>query len=100
MQAAAKGVGAQAVTVDADIAKVSIVGVGMRGHSGVAFQMFKTLAEQGINILMISTSEIKISVIVRKALADKAMIALHKAFRLDKSRVARGKSAAKVQRKR
>jgi aspartate kinase len=96
MQTAAKGVGVHAVNVDADIAKVSIVGVGMRGHSGVAFQMFKTLAEQGINILMISTSEIKISVIVRKALADKAMIALHKAFRLDKARVARAKPAAKA----
>jgi len=96
MQTAAKSAGVQAVNVDADIAKVSIVGVGMRGHSGVAFQMFKTLAEQGINILMISTSEIKISVIVRKALADKAMIALHKAFRLDKSRVARGKPTARV----
>ncbi|MFA5042813.1 MAG: aspartate kinase [Kiritimatiellia bacterium] len=94
MQAAAKGVGAQTVNVDADIAKVSIVGVGMRGHSGVAFQMFKTLAEQSINILMISTSEIKISVIVRKALADKAMIALHKAFRLDKPA-----AKAKVRRK-
>ena len=101
MQNVAKGVGVHAVNVDADIAKVSIVGVGMRGHSGVAFQMFKTLAKQGINILMISTSEIKVSVIVRKALADKAMIALHKTFRLDKSRGARGKPAvkAKVRRK-
>jgi len=96
MQTAAKSAGVQAVNVDADIAKISIVGVGMRGHSGVAFQMFKTLAEHGINILMISTSEIKISVIVRKALADKAMIALHKVFQLDKARVARGKSVAKA----
>lgn len=86
IQSTAKGVRARAVNVDTDIAKVSIVGVGMRGHSGVAFLMFKTLAARGINILMISTSEIKISVIVRKKLADKAMIALHKAFRLDKPR--------------
>ncbi len=95
VQAAAKNAGAHAVSVDADIAKISIVGVGMRGHSGVAFQMFKTLAEHGVNILMISTSEIKISVIIRKALADKAMIALHKVFRLDKPGAVRGKSALK-----
>lgn len=95
VQAAAKKARAHAVSVDADVAKLSIVGVGMRGHSGVAFQMFKTLAENGINILMISTSEIKISVIVRKALADKAMIALHRAFRLDKPAALRGKSVLK-----
>ncbi len=77
--------GGPSLAVDTDIAKVSVVGVGMRGHSGVAFRTFKTLAERGINIQMISTSEIKISVIVKKALANKAMIALHKAFKLDKS---------------
>jgi len=68
--------------MDNDIAKVSIVGVGMRGHSGVAFQMFNALAAKDINILMISTSEIKISVIIRKKFASLAMKALHKAFKL------------------
>lgn len=95
MQSAIKNIGVNAVNVDTDIAKVSIVGVGMRGHSGVAFQMFKTLAEQGINILMISTSEIKVSVIIRKALADKAMVALHKAFRLDKPTLKKAGARAK-----
>jgi len=85
IRAAAKKVGVQAVNVDEDVAKVSIVGVGMRGHSGVAFHMFNTLAENNINILMISTSEIKISVIIRKKLANKALRALHKTFSLDKS---------------
>lgn len=70
------------INVDNDIAKVSIVGVGMRGHSGVAFQMFKALAGQNINILMISTSEIKISVIIRKKYASLAMKTLHRAFNL------------------
>ncbi len=74
------------IAADADVGKVSIVGVGMRGHSGVAFQMFKALAAEGINILMISTSEIKISVLVRKHLADRAMRALHRAFGLDAPR--------------
>lgn len=83
IQKAARAVGVQAVRVDEDIAKVSIVGVGMRGHSGVAFQMFETLAARNINIEMISTSEIKISVVIRKALADQAMLALHRAFKLD-----------------
>ncbi len=74
--------GVKGVEIDRDVAKVSIVGVGMQGHSGVAFKMFKTLADNHINILMISTSEIKISVIIRKQFADKAMLALHKMFGL------------------
>ncbi len=76
------------IKINKDVAKVSIVGVGMQGQSGVAFRMFKTLAENRINILMISTSEIKISVIIRKKFADKSMVALHKAFGLN------GKSGA------
>jgi aspartate kinase len=76
----------ESISMDSDIAKVSIVGVGMRGHSGVAFQMFKALAGRNINILMISTSEIKISVIIRKKYAAAALKALHKAFHLSRKK--------------
>ncbi len=72
------------VTHDADIAKVSIVGVGMRSHSGIAARMFSALARQGIDIQMISTSEIKISVVISKPQADDAVRALHREFRLDR----------------
>ncbi|MFA7157999.1 MAG: aspartate kinase, partial [Kiritimatiellia bacterium] len=70
------------VNVNGDIAKVSVVGVGIRGHSGVAFQMFKALAGKNINLQMISASEIKISVIIRKKYANLAMKTLHRAFKL------------------
>lgn len=73
------------VTVDEDIAKVSIVGVGMRSHVGVASRMFGALAENNVNIEMIATSEIKVSVVIRKEDGDKAVRALHKVFELDKS---------------
>ena len=63
-----------------DIAKLSVVGIGMRSHPGVAAKMFETLAANGINIDMISTSEIKISVIIKLADADKAARAIHDAF--------------------
>jgi aspartate kinase len=79
------------VNVDEDIAKISIVGVGMRSHVGVASRMFEALAKGNINIEMIATSEIKISVVIRKADADKAVQSLHKAFELDK----KAKPAAK-----
>ena len=75
---------AKKVEADSDIAKISVVGVGMRSHSGVAAKMFKTLAQSGVNIEMISTSEIKISCLVRKHLADKAVRAIHRAFKLGK----------------
>lgn len=78
--------GAKGVVVDEDIAKISIVGVGMRSHSGVAARMFEALARQKINIEMIATSEIKISVVIRKSEADKAVQALHKAFELGKKK--------------
>ena len=81
---AAKELGAGEVTSDDNIAKVSVVGVGMRSHSGVAEKMFRALADKGINIQMISTSEIKISCVVEKDRADDAMRALHDAFELDK----------------
>lgn len=76
--------GAKGIAEDEEIAKVSIVGVGMRSHSGVAARMFDSLAKQKINIQMIATSEIKISVVIRKSDADKAVQVLHKAFELGK----------------
>ncbi len=82
MRSASAKTGLKSIGVDDDIAKVSVVGVGMRGHTGVAFQMFKALADENINILMISTSEIKISVVIRKKHAATAMRALHRAFKL------------------
>ena len=71
------------IVADEDIAKISIVGVGMRSHTGVAGKMFKCLAENNINIEMISTSEIKISCIVREEQAEMAVRVLHDAFELD-----------------
>ncbi|NMG77429.1 aspartate kinase [Aromatoleum diolicum] len=76
-------IGARAVVSDKTMAKVSIVGVGMRSHAGVASQMFRTLAEEGINIQMISTSEIKISVAIEEKYLELAVRVLHKAFGLD-----------------
>ena len=75
---------AREVKGDDKIAKLSIIGVGMRSHVGVASKMFRTLAEEGLNISTISTSEIKISVILEEKSLDKAVNALHKAFDLDK----------------
>ena len=79
-------IGAGDVTVDKDIAKVSIVGIGMKSHSGVAADMFEALAEKSINIEMISTSEIKISCIVKKSLGEAAVRAIHEKFGLAKSK--------------
>jgi len=78
-------IGARDVIGDDKIAKVSIVGVGMRNHAGVAGKMFKTLAQENINIQMISTSEIKISVIVADKYMELAVRALHQAFELDQA---------------
>lgn len=75
--------GAREVYGDRSMAKVSVVGVGMRSHVGVASKMFRTLAEEGINIQMISTSEIKISVVVEEKYLELAVRVLHKAFGLD-----------------
>ena len=72
------------IELNEDISKVSVVGVGMKSHAGVAATMFKTLAENKINIEMISTSEIKISVIVKEDLAHEAVKSLHDAFNLEK----------------
>ncbi len=81
----AKELGARELNGDANIVKVSLVGVGMRSHAGVASTMFKTLAREGINIRMISTSEIKISVVVDEKYLELAVRALHDAFGLDKA---------------
>lgn len=71
------------VAYDDQIAKISIVGVGMRSHTGVASKMFSVLAEAGVNIIMISTSEIRVSVVIPKDRADEAVQALHAGFGLD-----------------
>ena len=70
--------------IDSDIAKVSLVGVGMRSHAGIASSAFKALSETGINIQMISTSEIKITIVIEEHGVDLAVNALHKAFKLEK----------------
>ena len=75
--------GAQEVVSDAKICKVSIVGIGMRSHVGIASKMFRVLSEEGINIQMISTSEIKTSVVIDEKYMELAVRALHKAFDLD-----------------
>jgi aspartate kinase len=80
-------VGALKIDGDNKICKVSAVGVGMRSHPGVASKMFRTLAEEGINIQMISTSEIKISVVVDEKYLELAVRALHRAFDLDQATV-------------
>ena len=81
----AEAMAARQVTGDDRIAKISIVGVGMRSHAGIASKMFAALAKEGINIRMISTSEIKISVVVDEKYLELAVRALHSAFELDKT---------------
>ncbi|AAZ96922.1 aspartate kinase, monofunctional class [Thiobacillus denitrificans ATCC 25259] len=85
VKATAATVGAREVTGDDKIAKVSIVGVGMRSHVGIAKKMFETLSKENINLQMISTSEIKISVVVEDKYLELAVRALHQAFELDKA---------------
>ncbi|MCL5808791.1 MAG: aspartate kinase [Deltaproteobacteria bacterium] len=79
-----KDVGAEKLEVDDNVAKVSIIGVGMISHSGVAAKMFATLAREGINIMMISTSEIKVSCVVEAKYAELAVTVLHDAFGLER----------------
>jgi aspartate kinase len=74
------GIGAAAIDADENIAKVSIVGLGMKDHAGVASRMFEVLAEKGINIQLISTSEIKVSVVIAESETEAAVAALHAAF--------------------
>ena len=83
LRAVSEEIGATRVQSDSKIAKVSVVGVGMRSHAGVASQMFGALASVGINILMITTSEIKISVIIEEKFLELAVRSLHTAFGLD-----------------
>ena len=84
MESVKKKIRAKRVTYEDNVAKISIVGVGMRGHSGVAAKMFATLAKTGINIEMISTSEIKVSVVVKEKEGVRTLRLLHKAFQLGK----------------
>ena len=81
---ASKKVKAEGVTYNKEIAKVSVIGLGMRSHSGIAARMFNALARNKINIEMISTSEIKISCVIKKRFANKAVRAIHKEFGLGK----------------
>ena len=78
----AKELGAKGVDSNDKIAKISLVGLGMKTHSGVASRMFSTLAHEGINIIMISTSEIKISCVIEEKYTELAVRSLHEAFNL------------------
>jgi aspartate kinase len=84
IQDTAKAVVAKKVEIDDQVSKVSIIGVGMASHSGVAAKMFSTLADEGINIMMISTSEIKISCVIQRKYTELAVMVLHDAFGLEK----------------
>jgi aspartate kinase len=83
LEAARGKIGYAEITADPDVAKLSVVGVGMRSHAGVAGTMFKTLADRGINIQVISTSEIKVSVLIGAEYTELAVRALHTAYGLD-----------------
>ena len=87
LQEIGSDINAESVTGAENIAKISIVGVGMRNHSGIASTMFHILAKEGINIMMISTSEIKISCIVEEKYTELAVRALHEAFALDRENI-------------
>jgi len=84
IKAVAADIGATSVEIDEHVAKVSIIGVGMISQPGVASRMFAALAREGINIMMISTSEIKISCVVQSKYTELAVMVLHEAFGLDK----------------
>ncbi len=86
VESTAKKVGAKKVEIDEQVAKVSVIGVGMASHSGVASKMFTTLANEGVNIMMISTSEIKISCIIERKYMELAVSVLHDAFGLEKKK--------------
>ncbi len=85
LQKVAGGMGASEVVGDPKIVKISLVGVGMRSHAGIASSMFETLAKEGINIKMISTSEIKVSVVVDEKYLELGVRALHETFQLDQA---------------
>jgi len=83
IEKASAAIGYRDITSDANVAKISIIGIGMRAHPGVAQTMFRTLAEKGINIQVISTSEIKVSVLIAEEYVELAVRALHSAYELD-----------------
>jgi aspartate kinase len=83
IEKAGPAIGYREITSDASVAKVSIIGIGMRAHPGVAQTMFRTLSDKGINIQVISTSEIKVSVLISEEYVELAVRALHSAFELD-----------------
>jgi len=83
LEAVKKEIGFEAITSDSNVTKVSIVGIGMRSHTGVAQTMFEALAERGINVEVIATSEIKISVLINAEYTELAVRALHSAFELE-----------------
>ena len=88
LQKVAGEMGASEVSGDPKIVKISLVGVGMRSHAGIASKMFETLAKEGINIKMIATSEIKVSVVVDEKYLELGVRALHEAFQLDQAQTA------------
>jgi aspartate kinase len=83
LEKARKDIGYADITSSADVVKVSVIGIGMRSHAGVAAKMFTALAEKNINILAITTSEIKVSVLIDAAYAELAMRTLHSVYGLD-----------------
>ena len=85
----AREIQAQTVTGDQEIAKISIVGLGMRNHAGIASTMFQIMSREGINMMMVSTSEIKVSVVIAEKYTELAVRALHDAFALDKENLRR-----------
>jgi aspartate kinase len=97
---AARDIGASGVSHDSGVAKISAVGLGMRTHTGVATTMFHALADAGINIQMITTSEIKITVLVDRSAAVPALRAVHRAFQLDQSNGIAAPSSAPTERSR
>lgn len=85
LESVAKEINAREIMVDDKVAKVSLVGVGMRSHAGIASKMFETLASESINIQLITTSEIKVSIVIEEKYLELAVRALHSAFELEKS---------------
>jgi aspartate kinase len=83
LEASRAAIGYTKLITDEDVAKISVVGTGMRSHAGIANTMFRTLAEKGINIEVISTSEIKVSVLIKQDYTELAVRALHTAYGLD-----------------
>ena len=83
LERADRGFDCKSLTRDGNVVKVSVIGVGMRSHAGVAAEMFQSLADKGINIQVISTSEIKVSVLIAEEYLELALRSLHSAYGLD-----------------